>query len=67
MEQHRNAPYDKWPVELKLPKAVEKLRRRRYLHRGYWPTNYSITRTGYTVVKWIISSIEHSSASTAAA
>ena len=58
-EQHRNTAYALWPQGLKLPKAVEKLRCRRYLIRSYWPTKYNITRTGFSLVKWIHSSLEH--------
>ncbi len=64
VEQQRKMPYAQWPEELRLPKAVEKLRSRRYLLRGYWPTNYTITKAGYSLVKWIQSSLEHSATST---
>ena len=67
MEQHRNQAYDQWPKELRQPKAVERLRRNRYLLRSYWPTRYNITKRGYSLVKWIQSSREHVSTSTAAA
>lgn len=66
VEQHRNAPYCQWPTELKMPKVVDKLRRRDFVHRGYFPTNYSITRTGFSLVKWIRASIEHTNANLAA-
>ena len=62
VEQYRNAPYSQWPNELKMPKVVDKLRRRGYVHRGYWPTKYSITRHGFSLVKWIRASIEHTNA-----
>lgn len=65
MEQHRNIAYDQWPQELRMPKAVEKLRRRRYILRGYWPTKYTITKAGYSLVKWIQSSLEHVASSNA--
>jgi hypothetical protein len=67
VEQHRNQAYDQWPQELKQPKAVERLRRNRYLLRGYWPTRYNITKRGYSLVKWIQSSREHVSSTAAAA
>lgn len=66
VEQNRNMPYDQWPQELKLHKAIEKLRRRGYLHRGYWPTKYGITKSGFSLVNWIKSSCEHVATSAAA-
>jgi hypothetical protein len=59
VEQHWNVAYDQWPKELRLSRTVERLRRRRYLLRGYWPTKYTITRTGYSLVKWIQLALEH--------
>jgi len=64
-EQYRNAPYAQWPRDLKMNKAVDKLRRRRYLHRGYFPTKYNITQVGFSLVRWIRASIEHINTSTA--
>jgi len=66
VDQNRNVPYDQWPEDLRKSKAVEKLRKRRYLHRSYWPTKYTVARAGFSLVKWIYTSLEHSSVSTAA-
>jgi hypothetical protein len=66
VEQNRNMPYDRWPQELKLHKSIEKLRKRGYLHRGYWPTKYGITKSGFSLVNWIKSSCEHVATSAAA-
>ena len=66
VEQHPSRPYDQWPVELRV-KAVEKLRRRGYLLRGYWPIKFTITRRGFSLVEWIKSSLEHVASSTASA
>lgn len=62
VEQHRNQAYDQWPQELRQTGAVERLRRRRYLRRSYFPTSYNVTKQGYSLVKWIQSSLEHAAA-----
>jgi len=65
-EQFRCVPYEHWPREFKQPSVVEKLRKRRYLKRCYWPTVYVITRAGFSLVNWIKALLEHVSTRAAA-
>lgn len=66
VDHHRGQPYDQWPDDLKMRKAVEKLRRRGYIHRSYWPTKYTVTRRGFALVQWLKSFLEHVAANTPA-
>ena len=65
VEQHRNQPYDQWPEELKMRKAVEKLRLRRYIRRSYWPIKFTITRRGFNLTQWLTTFFEHVAANSA--
>jgi len=58
-DQYRCVPYDNWPREFRREDSVQKLRKRKYIRRHYYPTVYSITRSGYSLVNWIKSLIEH--------
>lgn len=52
-------PYESWPKDLKLSGTIEKLKRRCYIARKYEPTRYGLTRSGYSLARWITDSIEH--------
>lgn len=52
-------PYDNWPVARQAARMVERLKRLGYLRRKYWPLRYGLSRSGFTLVRWLMASLEH--------
>ncbi len=59
-------PYDEWPAEYRQSAAIERLKRRGHVRRKYWPLRYGVSRSGYTLVRWLTASLEHRSPNSSA-
>jgi len=59
--------YNHWPKDYQDSRVMTKLRKRRWVKRLYFPTRFSMTRSGYSIVSWIVSAIEHATAKSRAA
>jgi hypothetical protein len=62
IEKNCAVPYEDWPKEYQAATALEKLRKRGHLTRKYTPNRYGLTRSGFSLARWIIASIEHTTA-----
>ena len=59
LKDHPGVDYEKWPGDVKVPRTVENMRRKRYIRRKYEPTRYFLTREGTGLVTWLNRLLEH--------
>lgn len=59
VEHNRALAYNHWPKDYQDSRVMTKLRKRGWVKRMYFPTRYAMTRSGYSIVRWIMSAIEH--------